>query len=507
MVVAQRLEQRLGQTLVMTPQLQQAIKLLQLSNLELVSYIESQVESNPLLERATDEDTAPAEASADAPFEDEPADGEEPEGVPDSAEMANAEVLGSDDDAPLDADYGEMFDGGEASAAPPELGIEVYGRGGRPDFDEPGGFEDRLTRPKTLREHLEGQIDCDIAEATDRLICRHLIDALDDSGYFVGDSAQIAHTLGCPQSRVEAALALMQRCEPAGVFARSLAECLALQLRDRGRLTPAMETLLANLDLVAACAVERLAALCGLAPEAVVEMVAELRRLDPKPGLVFDSEPTQTVVPDVVVRAQNGGGWSVELNTDTLPKVLVNRRYFAVVGRGARTKADRAYLSERLQTANWLVKALEQRANTILKVASELVRQQDAFLARGVLYLRPLTLRHVADAIGMHESTISRVTTNKYMATPRGTFELKYLFSSAIPGTNGGANHSSEAIRHRIKELIEHEPAEDVLSDDRLVAILGASGIDIARRTVAKYRESMKIPSSVQRRRTRAARF
>jgi RNA polymerase sigma-54 factor len=509
MAVAQRLEQRLGQTLVMTPQLQQAIKLLQLSNLELLTYVEQQVESNPLLERESEDDQAPAETETDGPFEDEAEDGEEPEGVPDAAEMAEAEVLGSDDDAPLDADYGEMFDGVEAGAAEapaPELGIEVYGRGGRPDFDEAGGFEDRLTRPKTLREHLEGQIDCDVADATDRLICRHLIDALDDAGYFAGDCAQIAETLGCPEARVEAALALMQRCDPAGVFARSLAECLALQLRDRGRLTPEMDTLLARLDLVAGCEIERLAAMCALPPERVVELVAELRRLDPKPGLVFDSEPTQTVVPDVVVRAQNGGGWSVELNTDTLPRVLVNRRYVATVGRAARSKADRAYLSERLQTANWLVKALEQRANTILKVATELVRQQDAFLSRGVLHLRPLTLRHVADAVSMHESTISRVTTNKYMATPRGTFELKYLFSSAIPGTNGGANHSSEAIRHRIKELIEDE-RDDVLSDDRLVALLGASGIDIARRTVAKYRESMKIPSSVQRRRARAARF
>jgi len=499
MVVGHRLEQRLGQALVMTPQLQQAIKLLQLSNLDLAAYVEQEVESNPLLERVPGDDTGPAEAGPAA-------GGEELAGAPDPAEMTGSESLAGAGEAALGGDDGELYDGGAPAPAERELGIEVYGRGGGTGFDDGGGFEDSLTRPRTLREHLEEQLDLDVADPTDRVVCRHLIDALDEAGYVVGDCGQIAHALGCPPARVERALALMQRCEPAGVFARSLGECLALQLADQGRLTPPMQALVANLDLVAGHALDRLAELCAVAPEEVIEMVAELRRLDPKPGLVFDSEPTQTVIADVIVRP-HAGGWSVELNSDTLPKVLVNNRYYSLVGRAARTKQDRAYLSERLQTANWLVKALEQRANTILKVATELVRQQDGFLRKGIMHLRPLTLRDIADAVSMHESTISRVTTNKYMATPRGIFELKYLFSSAIPSSNGGASHSSEAIRHRIKELIDNEPADDVLSDDRLVAVLEASGIDIARRTVAKYRESMRIPSSVQRRRARAARI
>jgi RNA polymerase sigma-54 factor len=382
-----------------------------------------------------------------------------------------------------------------------------YGSGGRSDFESTESLEGTLTRPKSLRKHIEEQVAVMTADPADRLICSHLTDLLDDSGYFTGDCEAIACQLGCDLDVVERGLSLLQKCEPAGLFARSLSECLTLQLADRGRLSEEMEIIVDHLELVASRDVAALAALCELTDSDIVELVQELRTLDPKPGLAFDSDVVQTMVPDVYVQPDSAGNWSVSLNNDTLPKVLVDNAYYAVISRGARTREEKSYIQESLQSANWLVRALDQRAQTILKVASELIRQQDAFLAKGVHYLRPLTLRDIADQVEMHESTISRVTSNKYMATPRGVFELKYFFSSSIPGTNGTAAHSAESVRHRIKELIDSETVENVLSDDRLVTVLADDDIEIARRTVAKYRESLQIPSSVQRRRQKSARI
>jgi RNA polymerase sigma-54 factor len=232
-------------------------------------------------------------------------------------------------------------------------------------------------------------------------------------------------------------------------------------------------------------------------------MIVELKELTRKPGLAFGSEPVQPVVPDVFVREAPDGSWHVELNTETLPKLLVNARYYSSVSSNARGKDSKSYLTECLNNANWLVKSLDQRARTILKVAGEIVRQQDAFLTHGVRHLRPLNLRTIAEAISMHESTVSRVTSNKYISTPRGVFELKYFFTAAIPATNGADAHSAEAVRDRIRDLIAKEVPEQILSDDRIVEILTGDGINIARRTVAKYREAMRIPSSVERRRLR----
>jgi RNA polymerase sigma-54 factor len=296
-------------------------------------------------------------------------------------------------------------------------------------------------------------------------------------------------------------LAKVQRLDPPGIFARDLKECLALQLADLNRLDPVMQALLDNLDLVARRDMAKLRKCCGCGDDDIADMLSELKALDPKPGLKFDAELSQAMIPDVLVRANQAGGWHVELNSDTLPKVLANERYYAEISNSTRNKADREFLAERWNTANWLVKALDQRARTILRVAREIVRQQDMFLLKGVEHLRPLVLRDIAEALELHESTISRVTSNKYMATPRGIFELKYFFTAAIGSTGGGPAHSAESVRHRIKSLIDAEPPNKVLSDDNLVEILRADGIDIARRTVAKYRESMRIPSSVQRRR------
>ena len=291
---------------------------------------------------------------------------------------------------------------------------------------------------------------------------------------------------------------------PAGVCARNLTECLAIRLKERNRYDPAMAALLGRLDLLAKRDFAGLKRACAVSDEDLADMVAEIKALDPKPGLAFDATTAPTVVPDVLMRAAPGGGWLLELNQDTLPRVLVNNRYHARVVKEARDKREKEFIAERFQAANWLVKSLHQRAQTILKVATEIVRQQDGFFRHGVQQLKPLVLRDIATAIEMHESTVSRVTTNKYLAAPHGIYELKYFFTSSIADAAGGEAHSAEAVRFRIKNMIEAERAEQVLSDDRLVELLRADGVDIARRTVAKYREALRIPSSVQRRRDKS---
>jgi RNA polymerase sigma-54 factor len=487
---SQRLELRQSQALVMTPQLQQAIKMLQLSNLELTNFVDVEIQQNPLLERrepSGDEPAAANEANDSEPL----ATSALPEGlqselVPEAAEHWHASS-GAEGDGSLDFS--------EAPQAWP-------GSDGRAGGDERHGLEFTAARPRTLREHLLEQIGTDLSDQGDQLMALHLLDQLDENGYLGGSLDSIVKVLGCDLARVEAVLARLQQFDPPGVFARDLTECLALQLRDRNRLDPAMICLLDNLPLLAARNIPALVRVCQVDAEDVADMIAEIKSLDPRPGLAFDPPLAQPVVPDILMRAQpEGGGWIVELNVETLPRVLVNNRYYARVSRVARSKAEREYLSDRLQAANWLVKSLHQRATTILKVASEIVRQQDAFFRRGVQSLRPLILRDIAEAIGMHESTVSRVTSNKYMATQRGLYELKYFFSSSIPASGGGSAHSAEAVRHLIRNLIDNEPPDATFSDERIVELLQHDGVDIARRTVAKYREAMRIPSSVHRRR------
>jgi len=304
-----------------------------------------------------------------------------------------------------------------------------------------------------------------------------------------------------PASEVEAVLRILQTFDPPGVCARNLTECLTIQLKELDRFDPLMQALVANLDLLAKRDLPALRRICGVDDEDLTEMIAEIRALNPKPGFKFGSALVQPVVPDVFVRQGPDGGYIVELNSETLPRVLVNQLYYAEVSKTAKNEGEKSYLADCMQTATWLMRALDQRAKTILKVSTEIVRQQDGFFARGVQHLKPLNLKTVADAISMHESTVSRVTANKYMATSRGIFELKYFFTSAIAAADGGEAHSAEAVRHRIKQLIDAETAEGVLSDDTIVEKLREAGIDIARRTVAKYREALRIPSSVQRRR------
>ena len=503
MAMMPRMELRQGQSLVMTPQLLQAIKLLQLSHLELQNFVEGELERNPLLER----DDAP-----ELPIHANGGDG--PLAV-DAETFARSESLNSQQgmEDRLGTGLDNVFQGEQPSVARLETrGAEslpivggAYGGAGGSFEDGPEGFESSLTIEMSLQDHLSAQLDLAITDPADRIIGRHLIDAVDDSGYLGEPLGGIAERLGIAIARVEGILRVVQGFDPSGVAARDVCECLSIQLRDRNRFDPAMQTLVANLHLVAKRDFAALKRICGVDDEDIADMVAEIRRLDPKPGRGFGGSTAETVVPDVFIRAAPDGSWLVDLNPDTLPRVLVNQTYHARVSKAARSDGDKAFIAECLQTANWLTRSLEQRARTILKVASEIVRQQDGFFAYGVEHLRPLNLKTVADAIGMHESTVSRVTSNKYLTCSRGVFEMKYFFSAAIAATGYGEAHSAEAVRFRIKQMIDDEAPAEVLSDDAIVARLKAGGIDIARRTVAKYRESLRIPSSMERRREKVA--
>jgi RNA polymerase sigma-54 factor len=496
MAVSQRLELRQGQTLVMTPQLQQAIKLLQLSNVELSEFCEQELEKNPLLERVES-----------APASEPEREAQQPEAAPQTLEkeLAREDFSKCQD---MDASGEDLYDGGEdrqpqTQGAAPLADWSTVRNSQRFEGDE-DLLESTVAGGGTLKDHLLDQLAIAALDHNHRLICVALIDAVDEAGYLRVDLDELAERMGADKPMIEETLAVLQGFDPVGVGARDLAECLALQLKEKDRYDPAMAVMVDHLDLVARRDMAQLAQLCGVDASDISDMLSEIRALSPKPGLSFSSETVQPVVPDVLVREGPDGGWLVELNSETLPRLLVNARYYAKVSAHARDKDSKTYLTECLNNANWLVKSLDQRARTILKVASEIVRQQDGFLTYGVRHLRPLNLRTIAEAIGMHESTVSRVTSNKYISTTRGLFELKYFFTASIQSLDGGESHSAEAVRDRIREMIEREDAHEILSDDRIVSLLTADGVHIARRTVAKYREAMRIPSSVERRRLKS---
>jgi RNA polymerase sigma-54 factor len=500
MALTQRLQIRQSQALVMTPQLMQAIKLLQLSNLDLVAYVEAELERNPLLDRTNaDGEAAPGEANGAQPPETPAEDGAAwkiGDAEPSPAVKTEQADHRLDDTSPDDSEPGRPRTSDGPAGYSEWAGVGSGGRDGE-DYN----LEAFVASETTLADWLREQLTLAIVDPARRMIGQYLIDLVDEAGYLAGDLATAAEKLGTSVTEIEAVLRIMHTFDPPGVCARDLAECLAIQLKEHNRYDPAMEALITRLDLLARRDFTALKKICGVGDEDLADMIAEIRRLNPKPGLAFGSAIVQPIVPDVFVRPAPDGAWIVELNSDTLPKVLINQSYYAEVSASTRRDTEKSYLNECLQSATWLVRALDQRARTILKVSNEIVRQQDAFFARGVEHLRPLNLKTVAEAISMHESTVSRVTANKYMATSRGIFELKYFFTSAIAAAHGGEAHSAEAVRHRIKQLIDAEPAADVLSDDTIVEKLRDAGIDIARRTVAKYREGMRIPSSVQRRR------
>ncbi|MCI5047540.1 MAG: RNA polymerase factor sigma-54 [Aquisalinus sp.] len=486
----------------MTPQLQQAIKLLQLTNLELQEYVESQLLENPFLER--DERSSQPERGDGASKREkdgsDPHDGEKPISLSDQAS-------GKDAASTLDTDYDNIDPG--ASRADKYEAMKADSGGSDWASVKPSRAYDlsdmdmdaNLTREKTLHEHLTEQLHLSVRDETRLMIGSYLIDLIDEGGYFRDDTSDVAVRLGTTDLEVEQVLEIIQGFEPAGVGARNLSECLRLQLKELNRLDPRMDVFLENLHLLGAADLQGLKKATGFREDELQNLIAEVRALTPKPGLAYGFETVQVVVPDVFVGQADDGGWKIELNSETLPRVIANQKYFAKLTSSCAHDEEKSYITEQMSNASWLVKSLDQRARTILKVSSEIVRQQDAFFVHGVKYLKPLNLKAVADAIGMHESTVSRVTSGKYMATSRGTFELKYFFTSAIAATTGNVTHSAESVRHRIKELIEAEKAQAILSDDRIVELLKVENIDIARRTVAKYREAMHIPSSVQRRR------
>jgi RNA polymerase sigma-54 factor len=463
----------------MTPQLQQAIKLLQLSNQDLCAFVAGELENNPFLESGEGEDFSSG------------------------GEASSEQETGITLDGETQGEGGEKTD----VAAPDEQAFDTYdsqgSSGGEYDPSAPHhDWAENVAEAPSLRDHLLSQIHMDFSDPAECMMAAAMVELLDDAGYLPADLDVVRAQLGVTSVFFDSIISRLQRLDPLGIFARSLKECLTIQLREKNRLDPAMAILLENLELVAKRERASLMRLCGVDSEDLTDMISEIRALTPKPALAFTADVAPPITPDVLLTPIAGGGWHIELNNDTLPRVLANESFYEKIIGGARASADKAYLSDKWQQANWLVKALHQRATTILKVASEIVKQQDKFFIYGVQHLKPLILRDIAEVIEMHESTVSRVTQNKYIATPRGMFELKYFFTGSLPTTGGGAEGvSTLAVRERIKALIDAEVSTAILSDDRLMEMLRAEGIDIARRTVAKYRESLHIPTSAQRRR------
>ncbi|MEP0392354.1 MAG: RNA polymerase factor sigma-54 [Erythrobacter sp.] len=498
MALGPRLDLRQSQQLVMTPQLQQAIKLLAASNLEIETFIGDALESNPLLEAGavSSDDQGPAVEPDDIPREEFTAD------------QLMGQVQG-ESEAPLDIDVSAIDrdrDTGEArigSGGPSdaEWGSAAGAGGG---IDDLPGIEATKAAELTLAEHLDAQIGGIATNPREEFVARHIAGLLDDTGYLSASLREVAFDLNVDMDCIEDALEVVQMCDPTGIGARDLGECLALQAKDADRYDPAMATMLSNLELLGKGEVARLKRLCRVDDEDFADMLSEIRQFDPKPGLAFTSSMIEAVVPDVLLAAKDDGGWDITLNEETLPRLIVNRDYYVELG-GESKSADaetQGWLKEKLADAHWLIRALDQRQKTILKTAAEIVKQQEGFFRRGVSELRPLTLREVAEQIDMHESTVSRVTSNKYLHCDRGTFELKYFFTSGVASSDGeGA--SSEAIKARIKALTDAEEPKKVLSDQKLADLLNEEGFGLARRTVAKYREAIGIGSSAERRRAK----
>lgn len=508
MALSPKLDVRQSQSLVMTPQLMQSIKLLQMTHAELDQFLDLEIERNPLLDRieAANDDFSGSDTQAER--EDQAVDSQQSGDASDAdwfktESTEDAESLSSTFDSSLENIFPD--DPGRSDEVAPERDTQWRSQMLEGPVSSGSYDIDQVTAVRvSLSDHVAEQIALGFPNPTDRFIATALADALDESGYLRGNIYAMAEQLGVETAEIERILGVLQGFDPAGLFARDLRECLAIQLRQKDRFDPAMAALIDNLDLLAKRDFSALKKICGVDQSDIFDMLAEIRTLDPKPGAQFEVSVAEAIVPDAMITPTSEGGWAIELTPAAMPRLIVNNDYYAEVSASVKGE-EKTFLSDCMQTASWLVRSLDQRARTILKVTQEIVRQQDGFLRHGVTHLKPMNLRNVADAVGMHESTISRVTANKFVATPRGVFEMRYFFTASIASSEGGDAHSSESVRHRIRQMIDAEKADDVLSDDAIVDALKKDGIDIARRTVAKYREAMNIASSVQRRREKKA--
>jgi len=500
----QSLDFKLGQHLTITPQLQQAIRLLQLSSLELQQEIQEALEANPLLEEIEDE-SAPRDDTETVPAGDTRAEGSDEDGDSDSFEtVAATDDTTVDRDAAIDDesfreelasgdDWGESYENLTTSTTRND------GDDDRPDLDA------RNSAPTTLSDHLLWQMHMTPFSPTDRRIAEALIDAIDEDGYLTCPLEEIQQTLGAEPAidldEIQATLHQIQNFDPAGVGASSLSECLLLQLRILDPDTPGLDNArqLAtseNLGLLAARDFRALKRALKLGSEDLQEAITLIQRLNPRPGSGVSSGHARYIAPDITVKKIRGV-WRAELTANASPRLTINREYEKLIKRGS-DSADNKYLQDKLQEARWFIKSLASRNETLLKVARAIVDRQRAFFDHGPEAMKPLVLHDIAEIVGMHESTISRVTTNKYMLTPGGIFELKYFFSSHVATADGGTC-SATAIRSLIKKLVEAEKPEKPISDSTIAEILAGQGIHVARRTVAKYREALNIPPSSQR--------
>ncbi|MBQ8631581.1 MAG: RNA polymerase factor sigma-54 [Alphaproteobacteria bacterium] len=487
MAVTPHLDLKQTQSLVMTPELRQAINLLQVSNLELNALIEKELEQNPLLERE-DENSPLLPETAIPTIDDYAADS-----IPDTAEETPNDIpcdnecddFGSDREGYDDAE--NRYDWQDYAAAKNKRDDDDY------DF-----FEQKLADEKSLYRLLDEQISQSFISAKERSIALNLVEHLDDAGYFREDLSAIAKRLKIEKNAAENILNKMQEFEPSGIFARSLSECLKIQLRDKGRLDPVAEKVLNNLELLGDKKFAELKKICRIDDEDLASVIDDIKSLNPKPAAEYHHDLTSYIIPDVFVRRKKDGSYRIELNNMSLPRILVNRQYYSEVkDKGGKT--ERRYLKQQLGNAGFLVRALRQRAETILKVTEEIVRNQYEFFEKGIDFLRPMQLKNIAEQVEMHESTVSRVTSNKYMHTPLGIFELKYFFTNAAGSYTGDDATSTLTIKHKIKKMIDEEKPDNILSDDKIVDLLGQEGIKIARRTVAKYRDQLDLASSAVR--------
>ena len=490
MAITPKLEIKQSQSLLMTPQLRQAINLLQMSNIELSELIESELTANPLLERESDTPINEID-------------------TPQTIDDYNNIALSDSEDTSPDIDYDNQFDdSGSDREGYDNIDTdyswtdynENKNRSHDNDFDY---FEKKLQSQQSLYTLISEQISLNLPSKTEQIIALMLAESLDAAGYFRGNTKELAQKLKTSEDKIKSVLSILKTFEPTGIFAESLSECLEIQLKEKNRYDPSIAILLNNLHLLAEKNFKTLKKLCQADDSDLASMIEDIKSLNPKPTAEFEHDLTSYIIPDVYVSRNKHGDYNVELNTMSLPRLLINRRYYSEIKNIDNKKNTKRYLKEQIAGANFLIKALHQRAITILKVSEEIVKMQTDFFEKGVEYLKPLALKDIAENIEMHESTVSRVTSNKYMHTPCGIFELKYFFSQAAAMFDGNEQTSTLSIKHKIKKLIDEEKIDNILSDDKLVELLAMQGIKIARRTVTKYREAMNIPTSGQRKRNK----